>query len=329
MCLKKFLRRILLYTAVLWILTCLIPPVVYFCIQSENVESAPPISPSPVPSAEPDTAAYRILDTAADTILEVPDEEFLLSAILCEMSPDAPREALKAQAVAIGTHYDHLRTVNANSEYHFTCDTENAVVYMKKEKFAERFGERWESIYTSVSALCAEVAGQRLYYENELITAPFFAISAGCTQSNENVWNGDPLPYLRGVACPYDVLHSKFTDIKIFSPDEIRAAFPNISFTEEPGTWFSEPILFPTGYVESISLCGTQLTGVEVRTALSLRSAAFSVEFTDGAFRITTRGYGHGVGMSQAGAIYLAEQGESYENILSYFYPGTELKSKN
>ena len=78
--------------------------------------------------------------------------------------------------------------------------------------------------------------------------------------------------------------------------------------------------------MESISLCGTKLSGVEVRTALSLRSAAFSVVFENGAFQFTTHGYGHGVGMSQAGAIYLAEQGESYEDILSFFYPGTELK---
>ncbi len=328
---KKTLRRFLLFTVTLWVLTGIIPPALYFCMEPQAISPTAFASPSPVPISKSPSAssAYRILDTSDNTVLEVSEEEFLLPALLCEMSPDAPKEALKAQAVAILTHYSRLRTLNAEKEYHFTCDTENAEVYTEKEKLAERYGEQWESISASVSALCEEVSKQRLYFEDELITAPFFAISAGCTQPNENVWAGEPLPYLRGIACPYDMLHSKFQQTASFSPEEIRSAFPEIAFSEDPAAWFSEPILYPTGYVEEITLCGSALSGVDVRTALSLRSAAFSVEFSDGTFHFTTRGYGHGVGMSQAGAIYLAEQGETYENILSYFYPGTKLRREN
>ena len=267
------------------------------------------------------------MNTANDTLLHVSEADFLPCALLCEMSPDAPQEALKAQIAAIATHYGRLREINRGSEYHFTCNTAENSIYVPKAQLADRFGDEWSGIFADISALCEEMRGKYLLYEGELITAPFFAISAGCTQPNENVWNGTPLPYLRGTACPFDTVHSAYREIKSFSPEEIRAAFPDIAFTEDPAQWFSPPTLYPTGYVEKIQLCGTQYSGVEVRTALSLRSAAFSVEFKEGAFYFTTSGWGHGVGMSQAGAVYLAEQGDSCEEILSYFYPGTELKT--
>ena len=327
---KKTLRSLFLSALILWLLVGLIPPAVYYLMKpSARIlppeSSASPLPESPVPRSG--STAFRILDTAGHTVLEVSEADFLPLALLCEMSPDAPKEALKAQAVAIATHYGRLRDINLDSEYHFTCDTSKYGIYAPKEKWAERFNDEWDTIYGEISALCAEVAGQHLYYEGELITAPFFAISSGCTQPNENVWSGAPLPYLRGVACPFDVLHSAYRAVISFSPEEVKSAFPDVTFTDDPAAWFSAPTLYPSDYVEKISVCGTEYIGVEMRTALNLRSAAFSVEYADGAFQFTTNGHGHGVGMSQAGAIALAEQGDGYKDILSYFYPGTEIKT--
>ncbi len=326
---KRTLRSLFLSALILWLLIGLIPPAVFFLIRPTESIPLPESSVSPLPEdtvTPNDGTAFRILDTATNAVLEISEAEFLPLALLCEMSPDAPEEALKAQAVAIATHYGRLRDLNSESEYHFTCNSSEYSIFAPKEKWGDRFGDKWDAVYGAISTLCAAVGGQHLYYEGGLITAPFFAISAGCTQPNENVWNGTPLPYLRGVACPFDVFHSTYRDIAVFSPEEVQSAFPDITFTEDPTAWFSAPTLYPSGYVESIRLCDTVLAGVEVRTALSLRSAAFSAEYADGAFRFTTNGWGHGVGMSQAGAIALAEQGDSYKEILAYFYPGTEIK---
>lgn len=303
------------------------PPVLQLYTGRTDNHTVLTADPTPTPVTETENT-FRILDTANNTVLHVSEKDFLPIALLCEMSPDLPEEALKAQTVAIRTHYRRLSRMNTDSAYHFTCNTESCTVYTEKEQLCERYGDEWNSVLERAEQLCAKTENECLYYENELITAPFFAISAGSTQPNENVWSGEALPYLRGTACPSDMLHSKFTAVKTVSPEELRAAFPAVSFSDAPEAWFSEPQLYPSGYVKEISLCGTAYTGVEVRTALSLRSAAFSVIFSDGVFQFTTHGYGHGVGMSQAGAVYLAEQGESYSDILSFFYPGTMLKTE-
>ena len=72
-------------------------------------------------------------------------------------------------------------------------------------------------------------------------------------------------------------------------------------------------------------VAGATLTGTELRGALGLRSAAFTVAFTEGAFAVTTHGYGHGVGLSQWGARGMALEGKGCADILAWYYPGTTL----
>ena len=77
---------------------------------------------------------------------------------------------------------------------------------------------------------------------------------------------------------------------------------------------------------DSLPVCGQTVQGTTLRKALGLRSACFTVVCQSGTFSFTTRGYGHGVGMSQWGAKALAEQGADYRAILAHYYPGTELR---
>ena len=77
------------------------------------------------------------------------------------------------------------------------------------------------------------------------------------------------------------------------------------------------PVLLP--------VCGQRITGTALRQALGLRSTCFTVRYESGAFSFTTKGYGHGVGLSQWGAKALAEQGQNFADILAHYYPGTSL----
>ena len=106
-------------------------------------------------------------------------------------------------------------------------------------------------------------------------------------------------------------------DLSDFSPD----------FSSEPESWFQTMDASPAGYLKTAGVAGASLSGTRLRAALSLRSACFTVEFTNGSFLFTCRGWGHGVGMSQAGASFLAQQGASCDKILSHYYPGTTLSS--
>ena len=92
-----------------------------------------------------------------------------------------------------------------------------------------------------------------------------------------------------------------------------------------PGQWFGEPTLTASGYVASLPVCGQTVSGTALRRALGLRSACFNIRYQDGSFLITTKGYGHGVGLSQWGAKALAEQGQNFADILAHYYPGTSL----
>lgn len=329
---KSILRRVLLLTASLYLILGLSPLVIRFA--ALQPEEAPPTAlPSPSPStdesggaSEPaQTGVFRIYDAGREEILTVSDADFLRGALPCEMSLDAPDEALKAQAVAIYTFYSRKRLQSAGADYDFTCDSAKRSVYMTEEDLAALFGEGSDSAKERLDTLCGAVAGQQLLFDGEPIEASFFAISAGCTQPFENVWSNGSYPYLTAVACPFDMLYDGYQASVTITPDEVRAAFPDVSFTDTPETWFSDARYFESGYVESVSLCGTALSGVAVREALGLRSASFTTAFDGESFLFTTLGWGHGVGMSQAGAIYMAENGADYKDILAYFYPGAEL----
>ena len=79
------------------------------------------------------------------------------------------------------------------------------------------------------------------------------------------------------------------------------------------------------GYVAALPVCGQRITGTALRQALGLRSTCFTVRYESGAFCFTTKGYGHGVGLSQWGAKALAERGQNFADILAHYYPGTSL----
>ena len=77
--------------------------------------------------------------------------------------------------------------------------------------------------------------------------------------------------------------------------------------------------------VKTIKIGNLELSGVEVRTLVGLKSANFTVEMVNDEIKFSVKGYGHGVGMSQTGADSLAKQGKNYEEIIKHFYTGVEI----
>ncbi|MPN10798.1 hypothetical protein SDC9_158095 [bioreactor metagenome] len=71
------------------------------------------------------------------------------------------------------------------------------------------------------------------------------------------------------------------------------------------------------------------LTGKTLREILGLRSAAFTIRQDGENVIFTTKGYGHGAGMSQYGANFMALSGAKYEEILIHYYTGVSIKNIN
>ena len=114
-----------------------------------------------------------------------------------------------------------------------------------------------------------------------------------------------------------------------FSAEQVQQALAGLGISADlaaPEGWFGPAALTSAGYTKTVTVCGQTVSGTTLRRALGLRSTCFKVQYQSGNFSFTTRGYGHGVGLSQWGTKAMAEQGKSYADILAHYYPGTQLQ---
>lgn len=285
-------------------------------------EPEDPPAPSGQPSEESDV--FRILDAATGEILQVSGREFLYGAVVTEMTLYMHEEALKAQAAACYSFYSWTRARHTQDAYDFTCDTANWLVYVPQEAMQEKWGDAYGDYKAILDRVVDAVYGQVLTYNGEAACTSYFAISSGQTENSEDVWGGE-VPYLTAVASPGDSLAGGYQTTASFTPQELAQA---LGCSAEDGSQMVE-ILERTasGGVTRVRIGGNEYDGGEVRTALGLRSANFSAAWDGEQIVFTVKGWGHGVGMSQAGADYLAQTGFTWQEILAWYYPGTTLSA--
>ena len=293
-----------------------------------------PISNSEQLTSEGSDDIFRILDTSSGNILEVSRMDFLRGAAAAEMPLSFETEALAAQAVASYTYYGRLREKNRAEPddslkgADFSADISKWEKYATKEQMQERWGENFDAYYEKLTQAAEKANGYVLTYNGELIDATYYAISAGVTESSKDIWGGD-LPYLTQVASPGDELAAGFLTTERFTAEDLKnalsASFPDLSFPESPEDWFGKLTRSSSGSVTKAVVCGKEVDGGELRSALGLRSQNFTLSQKDETFTFSVKGYGHGVGMSQTGAQYMAKQGSDFKEILSWYYPGAKL----
>ncbi|MDD3920012.1 MAG: SpoIID/LytB domain-containing protein, partial [Eubacteriales bacterium] len=196
-----------------------------------------------------------------------------------------------------------------------------------KKRWGANYAGNMEKLHAAVSA----TAGEALFYEDALIEALYHAASGGATEDSQHVFSA-ALPYLISVSSENEVGSSNLQNTETYTrrsfEKAINAAFPNAKIKraklEEQVEVLSR---YPSGRVESLRLGSKTVTGREFREALELRSAMFTIEIGENDVRIETRGYGHGVGMSQTGANGMAREGADYRAILCHYYTGVEVKA--
>jgi stage II sporulation protein D len=296
---------------------------------SKNNDSSPGSSVSLPPS----TKQFRIRDTSTGEVMTVDDNAFVRGAIAAEMSPEAPLEALKAQAVAAYTYYSRIRQIRreqSGNSYDFDACPSQWNVYVTDSEMQKRWGDSYKKYSDSLNAAAGAVLGQVLKYNGSLIDATYFAISPGNTENSADVW-GTQYPYLISVASPWDAFAGGYQSSASFSESEfserIKKVCPSANLTGDAGSWVTSPVSSAAGTVKTVQIGGQSLTGSQVREAFGLRSAAFTITHNAGQFTFTVKGYGHGVGMSQTGAEGMAREGATYREILSWYYPGTEIQT--
>lgn len=291
---------------------------------SSPAASAQP--PSAVPSADAET--FLVEDQATGQVLELSRQEYVLGAVAAEMPVSWPDEALKAQAVAAHTYALYCRDHAAlQSGAWLTVDPARRQGCLTEPVLRSYWGTAYEQNYARLSALVDEVLNDLLFYDNAPACTSYFAISNGRTEASENVW-GTALPYLIPVDSSTDLSADNYQYTAVFSAAQVQQAFSSLGITADlaaPESWFGPVEQTSSGYTKSLTVCGQTVSGTALRQALGLRSTCFTVQYQSGNFSFTTRGYGHGVGLSQWGAKAMAEQDADYADILAHYYPGTQL----
>lgn len=265
-----------------------------------------------------------------EKILEYSIKDYIFGVVAAEMPALYEKEALKAQAVAAYTYVCYKKEESNNTEYDISADPQVAQCFITREEAITRWGENAQEYQKKIDDCIAEVQGEIITYNGKPIFAAYHAISAGITNDSKDVWGGE-LPYLKSVNSEGDETANGFlTEVKLTASELAEKLNNTAAASGEAKDYFANVSINEAGYVKTIEYCGKKISGTELAKALELRSGNFTVEYAEDVFCFKVKGYGHGVGMSQTGADYMAKQGKTYKEILSHYYTGTMLqKNKN
>lgn len=248
-------------------------------------------------------------------------EEYILGVVLGEMPTNFDVQALMAQAVVARTFtcksMNHSKHISAD----VCTDSSCCQAYISPEEYSRSGGSL--PLLDKVKTAVNDTKGQVLTYRGELIEATYFSCSGGRTEPAYAVWGAD-VPYLQAVDSPGEEMAVHYMDSVTFTIQEFCQRTGIDSF--EPTLRLVESISYTDGGgVESITINGKEFSGTQLRKLLDLRSTAFVISAVGDRVTVTTKGFGHRVGMSQYGAEAMAQKGSSYLEILSHYYPGTQL----
>lgn len=260
-------------------------------------------------------------------------EDYVAGVVAAEISPSFPVEALKAQAVAARTYAAYKLTAGrpeAHADADVCDDYRHCAAYIDLAAEASgRWGSEAETYENTILDAVRATAGEVVTYEGQPIIAVFSAASGEKTESAADVWGND-VPYLQAVDSPGGEACPKYKGEVRFTAKEFRdimaKALPSADLTGAPGTWFTASDRSAAGGIKTARLGGVQVAGTDLRETLGLNSTNFTLEVDEDSITFLTTGYGHGVGLSQYGAKYMAEQGSDYKAILTHYYTGTAVE---
>lgn len=297
------------------LLVVLGPALVFF--SRNKTPSAPQMETEPVVIEKEKT--IRVLDNG--TVVEMSLDEYLISVVLSEMPAKFEPEALKAQAVVARTYA--LRRVDKGKHDDAAVCTESSCCQGYKEETEYlSSGGKAENV-EKVRKAVLDTKDQVLIYDGKLIDATYFSCSGGVTEDAVAVWGAD-VPYLQSIESPGEEIATHFTDTVRISTEEFVRKL-NLTAKGNASNWVESVTYTDGGGVDTVKICGKEFKGTQLRKLLKLRSTAFAITVLGGTVTITTKGYGHRVGMSQYGAQSMALEGKNYQDILTHYYTGVTL----
>ena len=262
----------------------------------------------------------RLKREKTNTIEEIPFEEYIVGVLAGEMPVSFPEEALKAQAVAARSYV--LKHINSQKEYD-VVDTINDQVYLDDETLKRNWGKNYTKNINKIKKAVLETKGEIITYDNEIINAFFFSTSNGKTENCEEVFS-EKLPYLKSVDSTWDKAVSPvYEDEKLIN---LNNFYQKLGLQYDNNLNINIKNYIKSGSVKDIEINGKIFKSTDVRFKLGLRSTYFTIEKVNENVKIKTKGFGHGVGMSQYGAMAMANLGYKYDEIIKHYYTDVEIK---
>lgn len=264
----------------------------------------------------------RIKRVKLDRIDTIKLEEYVVGVVAGEMPVSFEIEALKAQAVASRSYVLKKINDNKNNTYD-VVDTTSNQVYLDDDDLKEKWQNNYVTYLNKVRTAVNETASLYLEYNGEIANTMFFSTSNGYTEDCSVVFKED-IPYLKSVDSMWDSEVSS-----TFKYDEDMSLQ---EFYEKLGIKYNENLKVEvlerstSNRIVTLKINGVEFSGRDIYNKLKIRSTDFTIEQIGSNIKITTKGYGHGVGMSQYGALGMAKKGYTYDQILGHYYQGTNLK---
>ena len=274
---------------------------------------------------------YTLYNLETHQLQEMDLISFLVGSAACEMPASYEMEAIKAQMIACHSYYLYCKQNGVpHDDLNLSYDQRYMSKYASKERLQEYWGVAFDEHYQKFLRCAEEVKDLIVAYKDDVALTTYYAVSCGKTQPSKDEWGAD-FEYLTCVESETDVLSDIYLKVKSFTMqefyDRLMTSFSGLKLDlENPDKWISNVTYNSAGYVSAVDIGGLTILGRDFRKYFELNSSCFMVFYEDDEFSIATKGYGHGVGMSQFGANQLSQQGKTYKDILLYYYPGTDIK---
>ena len=336
---KKFFVYLFAFLMIFFLLPALLTNrgEVSASVKEENTSKEDNLEQENTNTEEYDYKQYgiiKLLHKSTNETEEVPLDTYLCNVVSAEMPADYEKEALKAQAIVART-YTIYKIQNKKHENADICDDSSCCqAWVSKETRLSRWDEdKRESNWKKIEECVNETKGKIITYEGKPINAFFHANSGGKTEIPVNVWGGTGYPYLQVVETAgeegYDQYESEVSLTKEELIDKLKTKYSDISidFNNQDDIKILE--YTDSGRVKTVKFGNHNLSGVEARTLLGLRSTNFEISRDGDNIKFAVKGYGHGVGMSQTGADSLAKEGKNCFDIINHFYIGVQITDVN
>lgn len=285
------------------------------------------------PKKEIENDTYVIIESSIG-MQKIPKEEYLIGALAASIDTSYEDEVLKAQAVLLRTEIMNNKTIQAHAEEAHAEEASQAELvyltdmqqaYISISDMQKIYGSEFENMYTRLKRIVEETQNIILVYEGIPIEAPFCAVSAGSTRCADEIFETKKYPYLQSVICESDVLADDYCKNYYFTWKELERVL-GLGDTYEHKAAITKKD--SAGYALQIEIGNKVISGEECREKLHLNSAHMDIDDLEKGIRIQTKGLGHGLGMSQKMAQYLAGKGYDFIEILSFFYTDTEIEKE-